>query len=1342
MFKDKEKPRLPSLIITTIIVAMLIMMSAPVNATYIGGSITRDPYYAIYYLGDTITYKLIVENPGPETNTVNAELELPDGSIVSVISGLVQGPYSSDTFYETYTVKQSDVDAGIAIARFTTEGTNEVGLYVEKIVEDRATIDEREVPFDVPEEFWTVEWFQTYPKQYTQFNLPDDQMYLTTLSWTSVESMINLWNGDPTGPISSWEGERVKFIHDPAERMDDIYFNEILWGFDSTPSLYDTVRVYGTFGEGPGAHEFVDPESGYKPENAPYTDPMGPFYPQSLQAPVKDHITFNPAIMDPRIDDVDEDYYDLLNFGINYEAQKVFKRMSYEKDLFKDHKTNGCFDAVFKRDSSELVICLEDMDAVHAALEEGYMILESNNRPTVNGGKADIYAPAIIQDFTYMFLDDIMPTPIRSGSKVLIPMASDSSGDGLDSFKPIHQPPYDIQKQPQALLVESEQTLGLDIDGDGVIEPMDPDGKPLSGDESVVFVLSNQRMKALGPKLQLFDHEVELMTMSTTTGTATFEIDDNEGDGYYGESTTFMHVGDVKYFYRAIEGGSATEKPAFYLKLQDVSYDNVLDINTATVEVGRMFGQTGANIAANEFHSQKAFWVDDVYYNIAAIKAYEDNMIKYITFREKLPKVEIAVHGHTFEVWSENEQLPEMAPFNMDHTVHEDVLNYQSRPQNMEDKLGTIKDASALDVRYYEEDIEDRFHGELKEIYNEQDGIESWMIEWFQTMPKQYTAFNIDQRFSGEKWLLTSAFYAPESNIQMWNGGADNGPMFTKIGERVKFWFDDSYEPLYIDNGELRVFGTYGKGPGDHDFIDPESGLKPENPPYTNPMGPFYPQSPQAPVKDHVTFNPAIMDPRDDDEGEEYYRLLDFGVNYEAQKVFKRMSYEKDWFKDHNTNGCFDVVLTSGQVKCIDDLELSTASIEESNNDPRNGDIYAPAIIQEFTYMFLDDIMPTPIRSGSKVLIPMASDSSGDGLDSFKPIHQPPYDIQKQPQALLVESEETLGLDIDGDDVIEPMDPDGIPLSGDESVVFVLRNQRMKALGPELQLFDHEVQLMTMSTTTGTATFEIDDNEGSGYYGESTVFMHVGNVTYFYRAKEGGSATEKPAFYLKLLDVSYDNALGINTATVEVGRMFGQTGANIAANEFHSQKAFWVDDVYYNIAAIRAYDDNMIKYITFREKLPKVEIAVHGHTFRAWTEADILPEMAPFNMPHTVHQDVQLEWTTPYNFEDKLGPTMNIGPLEINYTDETTESRYYGELKEIYWEIVETGEEEPEVTECELDMNGDNYVNALDIVWLLTNSQWGLNPGHVWDLNGDNYVNAQDVVYALVNQLWGVCPSP
>ena len=230
--------------------------------------------------------------------------------------------------------------------------------------------------------------------------------------------------------------------------------------------------------------------------------------------------------------------------------------------------------------------------------------------------------------------------------------------------------------------------------------------------------------------------------------------------------------------------------------------------------------------------------------------------------------------------------------------------------------------------------------------------------------------------------------------------------------------------------------------------------MRPENPPYTDPVGPFHPQHPQAPRKDFMTFNPAIMD---HNQG---YAELDFagcgiyGVQRPQEKVFKRMWYEKEWFKDHDRDGCWDVVIDKynlltgkyeyNRTMCLKDWNIipewikikAGLRIREWNNDPRindsNVDIYSPAIKQEFAYMFLDDErMPIMIGNGSDVLIPMAHDPANPyrGLNSFD------ADGDGVRDAVRVESEATLGLDIDHDGNMEPMDSFGIGLSGDETVV-------------------------------------------------------------------------------------------------------------------------------------------------------------------------------------------------------------------------------------------------------------------------------------------------------------------
>jgi hypothetical protein len=402
--------------------------------------------------------------------------------------------------------------------------------------------------------------------------------------------------------------------------------------------------------------------------------------------------------------------------------------------------------------------------------------------------------------------------------------------------------------------------------------------------------------------------------------------------------------------------------------------------------------------------------------------------------------------------------------------------------------------------------------------------------------------------------------------------------------------------------------------------------------------------------------------------------MLDFdlcedstNVQRPKEKVFKRMWYEKDWFKDYNANGCWDVVIESlngaySDTICLEDWNAIPEwqkvgrRIREGNNDPAIGDIYAPSIIQEFTYMTLDDItMPIMVESGSRVLIPMAHDPSSPyrGLNSFD------ADGDGVNDALRVESEATLGFDIDQDGLpLEPMDGDGIELSGDESVVLVL--EKRLEIGEEIQLFDHRVKLLNVyGPDVRSADFLVSDNEDGSTSNEVNIADNGREL--FSRADPEDEGT---TFYVEVKAVDWTNDPGTRAVRIEVGRMFGQTYANIKANVDWNQKAFIVDKVFYNVVAIKA-DGDCFKYITFRQKLPKMPIKLYGVHLKVWGEGELLPEMAPFCEDHKILVDILKTHPTPSTQQDKIGMQAGRPPLAITYVEEDTEERFSGSLLEI-----------------------------------------------------------------------------
>ena len=500
-------------------------------------------------------------------------------------------------------------------------------------------------------------------------------------------------------------------------------------------------------------------------------------------------MTFNPAMMDHnQAPPGSNDYYDELDFTLCVDGtqaerpmEKVFKTMWYEKEWFKDQNQNGEWDVVVLRHGTPELWTLNDWNnkPEWEKVKEGLEIVEWNDPEGEHEtdpirSQADIYAPTIVQEFTYMTLDKFMPVMVETGSEILIPMAHDPNNAyrGLNSFD------ADGDGDRDALSVESELTIDVDIDCDGDKDTLNPDGTIMNHDESVVLVLGNMRMNA-GETIQMFDHKITLNDVWGTPGlTAQFDVCTNEGGASNCEEDVELGIGDVSTFYR---GNEVTSEGTLYLKL--ISGDASSDI--AIVEVGRLFGEVDANLGQNIYWNQKAFMVDGVFYSVSAIMA-TDECFKYISIRQKLPKFEVKIFGKHLEVWEPDEILPEMSPFNQPHEIIVDVLSTQDIPQHQLEKVGEKVPRPPLEITYVTESIEPRFTGSLLEILKEDCEYEHWVVEWFHTYPEQYTAFVVPE---GELYLMTLAWYAPEAETTIWNGDPDC-PISSYTGDRAKFWYD------------------------------------------------------------------------------------------------------------------------------------------------------------------------------------------------------------------------------------------------------------------------------------------------------------------------------------------------------------------------------------------------------------------------------------------------------------------------------------------------------------------------------------------------------------------------
>ena len=1092
------------------------------------------------------------------------------------------------------------------------------------------------------------------------------------------------------------------------------------------------LRVYGFLDEGAGDYGIGDPETDLSPENPPYTDPMAPFYPQAEQAPRKDFITFDPIIMyhndhngwlnEGPVDTVYK--VSIKNAGADA-SEKIFKRMWYEPtEWYKDEDRDGRLDFVFVK-GDDKIGWVDDPAEMHDLIVDGWTRAPWNSDEQLG----DIYAPSIKQEFTFMMLDPercpepaFAPTGIPHSS-MLIPAATRVADNGIDSFD------VDGDGDPDRVLIESEYSLCMDIDNDGrgeinpdcpeagPLERLSEDGGELTGDETLVLTTEEITLAVNDPMysdtLQFFDHKIVLkdvfgeLPVGPEAKIRIYYQGETSPPGVLTIPLISMGADETRYFTMGQDNTGATPQGPFFITIigaPDGYEDKV------TVRIGRMFGNTWANVGANPYWNQKHFYVDSVCYNVVAIKTDGYENFKYITFRQKLPKVGIKINQHTqwLKGWDEKEILAEMPQYNMPHTIIQDVQRDWTVPDPLNpicDKIGEYKDVPALEIEYNLETTEPRFHGELKELYYEEDGYEGWMVEWFQTLPWEYTLFRLPPEDDGGIYMLTSAFYAPEGWGVLWDGGEVIGePWF---GQRLKFWYQDCSGPLFVDwrNGTLRVYGYLDQGAGNPEACYVEEPC-PENPAYTDPMAPFLPQADQAPDKDFVTFNPILMYHNDDDWNNDgtldtvYKTSIRNNYGDASEKIFKRMWYEPtEWYKDEDNFGELDLVLinaTTGVVVdsipawvlkeepwVILDLYLEGLVIKESNDDEALGDLYAPSIKQEFTYMMLDsggcpEPAFAPTGGSSSMLIPMATWESGNGLDSFD---ADGFDgvPEGTPDRVIIESEDSLGFDIDGDG-IEQLSEDGDELTGDETLVLTLDEKTLSlpTATPRypntIQFFDHKLILEDVKGAPGSevAKFQV------WYQGEVTqwhtidVEIGIGERKFLCQGQDNTGATPQGPFFVEVTNVDP----GEDKVTVKVGRMFGETWANVGwlyetgNMAWGFQKQFYVDGVCYNVVAIKTDDYENFKYITFRQKLPKVPIKIEQHSvlLKGWDKYEILPELPQFNMRHTILQDIQADWTIPEYVCDKLGEPLDAEALEITYTSEEPEPRFHGELKEIYYE--------------------------------------------------------------------------
>ena len=316
-------------------------------------------------------------------------------------------------------------------------------------------------------------------------------------------------------------------------------------------------------------------------------------------------------------------------------------------------------------------------------------------------------------------------------------------------------------------------------------------------------------------------------------------------------------------------------------------------------------------------------------------------------------------------------------------------------------------------------------------------------------------------------------------------------------------------------------------------------------------------------------------------------------------------------------------------------------------------------------------------------------------------------------------------LDFDGDEVMDDLDTDTTPLSGDELVILALDPVRLE-VGQSVQFLDYLVTLEGVGDTSATLSVRyvgdrVPDDPAHSHTipaGAVRFIERHGSVTNGPNGGDAVAAVPVSPFFVQLTTVD----TGDDAAVVRIGRGLGASYSAMESAPYSADlqigdpwflKRIYVDGHEYNVTAIGTNGANGFQFITIRTPVPKVPvyIAQHSVELQDYYYEDRLSVMPPFNYEHYIFTDVQAldefpdeedpadTGTVPADVEPTIdyvgrlvGPVPPIlqrnGPFPyygINpnvpygdpremflfYVVEENNVQFLGELKELYGEVAD-----------------------------------------------------------------------
>jgi hypothetical protein len=912
----------------------------------------------------------------------------------------------------------------------------------------------------------------------------------------------------------------------------------------------------------------------------PYTDPEAPFDPMNEQAPMKDFVTFNPAMLEDSI---------VVN---NIDSkQKVFARQWFVPeyveptgmvwlDDFRCVVQNG-------NDTSTALITEDESERLIDPSVLSCEWIPNHNEYTWED---------VVTDYTYMFVDKhyqpreaTAKSPTRSyWTTFWFPIAdNDDEQIGLDG--------YDMNYDGEDDMVVLKKVGDFNFDG-----------------YKDVQISSEMMAVNVGDKVQFLDHIVEV-----------------EGVYYDGEGEIDRVA--VKIFYT----GNDEPEQIGELWSVNVGEKNYLSSGRHTVSMNRpqfyepWYLEIDATSVGSEkvlmtvgrqLYTRETFFVDGAEYDVAMIYGSAYDSVKYITIRNPVPEhknVEINDLSIVKEMVDNEESLPLLPPYNKVHTMVDDInIPHTETCCEYTGYVGSTLNSAASDGEWYEDDCilanydtieerkiynvdplniyfidktnEPRFHTDLLEILDEGaelsniEDTEAWKWLHIRTMPDFYKDFvypelpDIDDG-TGD-FLFTSSFVAENSMKCEDFAEYICDPNNFVWPQRIMFTYDQETgaEDIYVNEIDTETNGlrVYGEDNMDAAF------------PYTDPEAPFDPLNAEAPQKDFVTLNPAkikagiVVDNKDSHE-----------------KVFFRQ-----WFVPEYDE-------PTGRVW----LDKPNKYIWED-------------VVNEYTYMFID-----------KHYQPTAGTATPQGNPSN------PWDVTMQEDSFWTyfwfpaadNDASQVGLDsfdinYDGKDdktylmAAADFNSDGRKDIALGSELFAL------AVGDKIQFLDHIVEIEGIYydgegeiDRVAVKVFYNGNNEQNPTYPGPEQIGGLYSVNVEQGVLSAGRHTVSmnlPDFYepwaMQILGTSSDSS----KVLIRVGRLL------------HTGESFFVDGAEYAVPMIYGPEENSVKYITIRNPIPEhqdVKLNDLSVTKEMVDDNEIMPVLPPFNREHIMIDDIDVPHSVP-----------------------------------------------------------------------------------------------------------------